>query len=367
MAIINGCFCREGSTFNGKPVFVRDTSYIFWSANKWVIAESITDTSSQWQYYSDAAVFDPTNEGLRWNLGTLGAADPGFITDDCPSSSSSDSSDSSSSTVGMSSSDSSSSPNLWTPIESDFLEAWYDADDYSTITESSGLVSQWDDKSGNGFDAFPETAGQKPTYDATDSMMNDMPTIGHIGTSDSIGLRTNPDGVLWPPTSSGPDNNIILAVMYHKTGVETSFVTSLCPFSYEIPSQADGKIAGVTGTADWLAFGSTWAQFIYRNGSTIDDHDDALPMPATLWKFRNTNASKHNWRMGYKSDDGSKDWQGAFAEIIMLGEVDAEGATLAEQQKFEGYLAWKWDGGVAGDLVGALPGGHPYKSAPPTN
>jgi hypothetical protein len=38
----------------------------------------------------------------------------------------------------------------FTPSSIESLVAWYDASDTATITQSSGLVSQWDDKSGNG-------------------------------------------------------------------------------------------------------------------------------------------------------------------------------------------------------------------------
>ncbi len=43
-------------------------------------------------------------------------------------------------------------------------EAWYDASDLTTITESGGLVSQWRDKSGNGYHLSEATA--KPTTGA---------------------------------------------------------------------------------------------------------------------------------------------------------------------------------------------------------
>ena len=44
------------------------------------------------------------------------------------------------------------------------LRLWLDAADASTITESGGLVSQWDDKSGNGNDAAQGTGSAQPEY-----------------------------------------------------------------------------------------------------------------------------------------------------------------------------------------------------------
>jgi hypothetical protein len=42
--------------------------------------------------------------------------------------------------------------------------AWWDASDDSTITEVSGRISDWDDKSGNGWDLTQSTAGSRPSY-----------------------------------------------------------------------------------------------------------------------------------------------------------------------------------------------------------
>ncbi len=40
---------------------------------------------------------------------------------------------------------------------------WFDASDPDTITSSGGLVSQWDDKSGNGYDVTQGSAVNQPT------------------------------------------------------------------------------------------------------------------------------------------------------------------------------------------------------------
>jgi hypothetical protein len=44
---------------------------------------------------------------------------------------------------------------------------WLDASDTSTITASSGSVSQWDDKSGNGYNVTQATAANQPTTGST--------------------------------------------------------------------------------------------------------------------------------------------------------------------------------------------------------
>lgn len=51
----------------------------------------------------------------------------------------------------------------FTPTSIADLKLWLDASDGSTITHSSGAVSQWDDKSGSGNNATQGTASAQPT------------------------------------------------------------------------------------------------------------------------------------------------------------------------------------------------------------
>jgi hypothetical protein len=57
------------------------------------------------------------------------------------------------------------------------------------------------------------------------------------------------------------------------------------------------------------------------------------------------------------SDNQFGTWrhQGEFGEVVILNNKP----TTLNRQKLEGYLAWKWG------IQASLPGGHPYKSAPP--
>ena len=57
-------------------------------------------------------------------------------------------------------------PAAFAPDDIAGLELWLDADDDSTITEASGVVSQWDDKSSNARH-FTAASGQRPTTGST--------------------------------------------------------------------------------------------------------------------------------------------------------------------------------------------------------
>ncbi len=65
------------------------------------------------------------------------------------------------------------------------LEIWYDAADSSTITKDmANLVSQWDDKSGNGRDLSQLTASQQPAF--IQSAINAQPALRFDGIDDTI-------------------------------------------------------------------------------------------------------------------------------------------------------------------------------------
>ena len=51
----------------------------------------------------------------------------------------------------------------WTPASLPNLKLWLDASDAGTITTSGSAVTQWRDKSGNGYNAAPPSAGYAPT------------------------------------------------------------------------------------------------------------------------------------------------------------------------------------------------------------
>jgi len=52
----------------------------------------------------------------------------------------------------------------FTPTDLAGLKIWLDASDITTITKSSDLVSQWDDKSGNGYDYVQATGSSQPKW-----------------------------------------------------------------------------------------------------------------------------------------------------------------------------------------------------------
>lgn len=79
------------------------------------------------------------------------------------------------------------SPMSLTPL------VWYDASDTSTITESGGFVSQWDDKSGNGRNVTQGTGIKQPVTGLT--TQNGLNVISFDGINDSLAFSSFPTTV----------------------------------------------------------------------------------------------------------------------------------------------------------------------------
>ena len=230
----------------------------------------------------------------------------------------------------------------WTPVETATV-AWYDANDASTITEASGKVSQWNDKSGNGNHATQTAGARQPSYQATDSMMNNLPTIGSTSASGQIGLDT--------PIISAKQAYL---VAYYKDGVDASFD------GYATLLSGPGnwgayRVMGEIDTANFIASSLFNNTGNYKNGSATNSLSGVLPMPASILKLKSNQTRTQTFGLGYNQDQADRDWQGAYSEFIFTD--GAEGIEI--EQRMEGYLAHKWG------LAANLPANHPYKTAAP--
>lgn len=72
----------------------------------------------------------------------------------------------------------------FSPLNIAGIVLWLDGSDSTTITESSGLVSQWDDKSSNANHAVQGTGSKQPTTNA--STQNSLNIIDFDGVNDSM-------------------------------------------------------------------------------------------------------------------------------------------------------------------------------------
>jgi hypothetical protein len=239
-------------------------------------------------------------------------------------------------------------PGLWTPA--DITTAlWLDAADASTITESGGAVSQWDDKSGNDRNAVQLIAECQPTY--VTSSLNGKNGI-------DWGAISNRKGLFIPEGFASP---VVFVVADYDGSDPFNEFASI--YAADNPNIYRPIFTANTGTS-WLS-SSTCALNGASAGSSV-----ALPAISNPFIARNVSVSNLTSRgvtsigcdivfvnndpfAGYSIPRG---WRGKIYEIVTL----TEAPNTADRQIIEGYLAHKWG------LAANLPNDHPYKAAAPT-
>src|SRR5215469_5429220 len=72
----------------------------------------------------------------------------------------------------------------WTPASLPGLVAWYDAQTAASIVLNGSTVSQWNDRSGHGYNATQSTAANQPAYNAVG--LNGFPSLACNSSSPSF-------------------------------------------------------------------------------------------------------------------------------------------------------------------------------------
>ena len=247
-------------------------------------------------------------------------------------------------------------PNVpWTPAEIT-TQMWYDAADTGTITESGGAVSQWDDKSGNGYNLTQGSGVDQPQL--VTSGLNGVDCLQGDGVNSFMSVP-----YVWPASdfsvfvvgeyvsSSGTEDSIFGygiggGRLYLKANSSSAFngrtafngITGLQNFSLQNPPHNGPSIY------NWaFDLGVDNRVFVDATDQTsgTPSHDDPIVIPGAEMNL-------------FSRQDGSSPLGFKIGEFVAITDV-----TQATRQLMEGYLAWKWG------LEGNLPIGHPYKNVPP--
>ena len=237
---------------------------------------------------------------------------------------------------------------------------WLDAADASTVTTVSGLVSQWNDKSGNNRHFTQTTPGNRPTYNLTH--INNKPAVQKIqGTSDNIGLITASLGIAAdaPRTTVFVFKHINISGLNNELwGSGTGTMIDVGGFhglnTWKIRNLSNNLIgtAGANTVSDkiMLIRGSNTSTD-YRQSGGADS--GVLATNAHAW---DTTAGVRMFNVNLSSNTDRNYKGGAVGEWIVIPEV----VSNAIAEKLEGYLAHKWG------LTANLPETHPYKYQVPT-
>lgn len=242
----------------------------------------------------------------------------------------------------------------FTPTDLPNLKAWYDAADTSSITASSNAVSQWNDKSGNGFNLTQTTSTRKPSSGTR--TLNSKNVIDFDGTDDYLQAATASDWTFLNNTGGSTVfyvliiDNLVNASGFADTGGFTS-----ANIDYELyyntmmvhrVGNANAGAGPVQNETNYTLTAA--AHYLY----CISDPNNGTAADRSIMYVDGTAASKNNARtttpsnsapnraltIGNRTDGDNYAFNGAFAEIIMVSGI-MSGTNIT---KTTDYLKAKW-------------------------
>jgi hypothetical protein len=246
----------------------------------------------------------------------------------------------------------------WTPTDlGSTLVMWLDASDSTTITESSGVVSQWNDKSGNGYNASQSSSTRRPsrlTAELNGKDVLDLAGRDYLTASVSTISTTVSIFAVAKPTTNWQNYGRLIGIKQAGVGFDFNNIafgrrTTLSAIFYE-PYGKQGLLSTSVSTGTWYVLGSV------MNGSSSLITRDGTTATATITGSY-TNTPNEVWiGVSEHQKDGTGDaWSSPVAEVVLINSALSSG----DRERMEGYLAHKWG------LSGSLPSGHPYKTTAP--
>ena len=235
---------------------------------------------------------------------------------------------------------------IFSPTDISGCLLWVDAADVSTITESSGDVSQWDDKSGNNHHLTQSTASYQPTY----SLSNFDPYIEFDGLNKVLG---NTDANLINVSDS---TNTMFIVFKSDNTTTSSSGQALVSVNYRGRQYYGMNINSTTAGAGGTAFMNKSAQDYSCNNSTIAsttkqvvigtrDGTDRIIYDQngnTDTKTNSSDTSQDMFSVGAAWETGrtpTADFRGKIYEIIVYDSVLSD----AKRNQVLNYLQTKWN------------------------
>jgi hypothetical protein len=234
---------------------------------------------------------------------------------------------------------------------------WLDAADSTTIVQSTGSVSQWNDKSGNGYNATA-TSGHYPTVHSKGQ--NGLNTLTFDGATQYLQFANS--NVLDFNTN---DFAVFAAVQFNLNGVTQTFIgkTSTGFPQWRLGTEANNYMvltiynssgAGATSQGPAISGWGFVSGMVYRStGDILYLNGTGQPSGGTITGSLSTTAIT---TIGNLTPSSARYWAADMGEIIVYTGT----LTTSQRQLIEGYLAWKWG------LQASLPSSHPYYYNNPT-
>ena len=209
---------------------------------------------------------------------------------------------------------------------------WLDAADASTITETGGKVSQWDDKSGNNNHLSQSNSSYQPQYNPT-----------QLNGQGGVDFHQNKKLF----SSDTPTIKYVITVIEAQSATWTGFHSML--------DGRSGRIGGLRQSGQTGFHNEPLAK--WEDGVIKTDNNfNSIDNPHIIGYTPTSNASPISGGLTVGSYDSTNSGGNATQyEIIALSSEPSQ----EDRQKLEGYLAHKWG------LTANLPQGHPYKETVP--
>lgn len=267
---------------------------------------------------------------------------------------------------------------VWDPRMVNGLALWLDGADTSTMYDATsggslvvnnGAVARWEDKSGNGRHATEGILGNRPLR--VDSIQNSRPVVRFDGGNDRLtvvspfmqaanaftiswvftrrGSGTGVDG--YRPSISGYSSSNTDIGAYHYVKNTNSLGASY-PHVGASPGWANYDLGSGTtysnGTFEIMQFRAATTRWdVFRNSTVEGTYNPGTALSTNFLHDGLVIALQGN-PLRFSNID-------VCEVVVNLGSI-----SLSDNQKLEGYLAWKWG------LTANLPAGHPYKTVGPT-
>lgn len=246
---------------------------------------------------------------------------------------------------------------LWTP-KLLTTALWFDASDSSTITQASGAVSQWNDKSGNARN-LTASGTRQPTLVSADQNGRDV--VQFDGTSHGMAVAYAPSALSsfsWAAALKPDTSAKYQSVMRWQSNNDNDYL--LLPWtSNETITPARILLSWDGGTTSYnstgYSSGACVQTFVRSFGSTNVSWLNGTQVDSRSANSTNSPSFSGSLGFGYIHSFPSEYFKGKVFEVLLL----TSALSAADRQKLEGYLAWKWG------LQSNLPSTHPYKNYRP--
>lgn len=221
------------------------------------------------------------------------------------------------------------------------LILWLDASDISTITQSSGSVSQWNDKSGNGYNATQATSANQPVTNSR--TINGINVLDFDGTNDMFAV----------PSISGLDSaNFTVFCIYTVDDYTTQLQSLITAYRTTVGNSTYGLTLNGTA-ANQISFSArfsagSWATISHihngspqiavgRRNSTTQQVWNGNGITASNTSAQSLGASLNGTGIGSRQA-GQRHFNGVIAEIIMYNVALSD----TEVNMVAAYLSSKW-------------------------